>query len=85
MTTEQFDQFINDEMKPRTSQFVKAYVKKTKFKDVKTFYYDVLIGLGMSVAPLPDEKLTQLTAHNNDIDATKRYFLKRFIEEIKLQ
>jgi hypothetical protein len=70
-------------MKPRTAEFVKAHVKNTKFKNVKTFYYDVMIGLDMAVAPLPDEKLKQLTAHNNDIDATKRYFLKRFIEEIK--
>ncbi|MFZ4800312.1 MAG: hypothetical protein ACOYMA_22675 [Bacteroidia bacterium] len=85
MTTEQFQEFINDEMKPRTAEFVKSHVTKTKFKNVKTFYYDVMIGLGMSVAPLPDENIKQLEAHNNNIDATKRYFLKRFIDEIKLK
>lgn len=77
---EDFQNFLEDEMNPKTREFVDSYLRKTPIEEVPTFYYDAMISLKMAQMPSKEEKLKAIEETEGDIDAAKRNIFIKLVQ-----
>jgi hypothetical protein len=78
-----FDNFIKEDMVPKTAEYVLNFIKNTPVEQVPLFYYDVIISLGLAEMPSKEKKMSAIEEHEGDIDAAKRSIMNEIINNIK--
>ena len=78
--TEDFNAWADDEINPKTREFVDLYLRKTPIEEIPTFYYDVMISLKMAQMPSKEEKLKAIEETEGDIDAAKRNIFIKLVQ-----